>query len=320
MGTALGVMLAVGLWMPGRAHAGGVLLGDGAAQTPGWLWMKVAFQSWSADERFAGIFDRDGQAGVELGDPIPFDRSTGGQLDSRALALDVRWVPVERLRVGVYMPVVQRTRFEDSTFVSTTTGTGDVRSFVGWELTDGGGPAHTTLVAQLEVPTTTLPVELETVPLGEGQFDASVGQISTWVPWRRVRLTMGTLLRRRFPLVEEERRLKPGDEAELMLRAVAAPVRWLWLSAAYEGLWSTGFEDRSGEGAVALRSRRQVHDLRAGVYLLWGGWIADELRGLALDASIAFPVAGRDFPRGVSYGVGLAWGRRVAMPWHEKPP
>lgn len=51
-------------------------------------------------------------------------------------------------------------------------------------------------------------------------------------------------------------------------------------------------------------------DLRVGAYLDWGRHLHSDLAGLALDGWAAHPVAGRDYPRGVSWGVGIAWERQ----------
>ena len=280
---------------------------SGFVPPAGNLWVKVDYSSWQANQKYAGIFDRNLRDGIELGEPIAFDSSTGGELDTQMVAVTAMFTPVERLQLGFYIPAFQHVVFEDSTFRSKTVGVGDLRPWVGWQVTPNSIPVATQLNAKFKIPLTTLPAEFETIPLGEGQLDFAVEQHTSWTPTSSLMLSVRTLFRRRTVFVDGDRRIKPGDEAEVGLTVGGAPFDGLWLKAGYEGLWSTGSEDRSGTGAVTLRDRRQVQDLVAGAYLSFGKWISDATAGLALDTSIRHPIYGQDYPVGLTWSAGLAW-------------
>jgi hypothetical protein len=263
---------------------------------------------WYADEAFAGPNDRATNEGVAIGDPIPFDRQTGGEFEMVALEAQVVSVPVERLEVGVYMPVVQHVRFENANFRTVTTGTGDVRPHVGWQVTPAGGEAATTLALRAKLPTTRLEVDAEAVPLSEGQVDLAVEQATSWDPHPRLRLTGVTLFRYRAPgrLPDRDDTYKPGDEMVLRASVGASPLETVWVQAGYRGLWSTGWELR--EGTSAGRSRfRSTQEVRGGIYWKWGALVGGGLHGFALDTSINWPVAGTDYPRGPTWAAAIAW-------------
>ncbi|MFP4600977.1 MAG: hypothetical protein ACLFVJ_22185 [Persicimonas sp.] len=293
------------------AHAGGFMQGSGFVGEPGHTWVKLSYMRWQADEVFAGIFDRNASAGVGLGDPIAFDSSVGGHFDSQAVATNLVFIPMERTRLALYFPVYQAATFEDDVFESTTTGTGDVWVSGGYQLTPDDLDVATTVGLQLKVPTTTLPREFENVPLSEGQYDLAVEQVTTWAVLPSVHISLQTLLRRRFAFSDENRTIKPGDEAELGLAVGGGPLSWLWVKAGYSGLWSTGTEDQTGTGSVSLVSRRHVNEVMAGAYVKWGQLVGPSLDSLALDASASFPVSGQDYPRGLSWSLGVAWSAQL---------
>jgi hypothetical protein len=303
--------LATLLLVAPSAHAGGFMLGSGYAGEPGRVWAKFSYMNWQADEVFAGIFDRNESDGVELGDPIPFDTSIGGRFDSQSVAANLVLNPIDRASVGLYFPVYQVASFEDDTFESTSTGTGDVWVSTGYQLTPDDLDVATSVGLQLKIPTTELPREFENVPLSEGQYDLAIEQVTTWAASSSIHVSLQTLLRRRFAFSDGERVIKPGDEAELGLTVGGGPFSWLWLKAGYSGLWSTGAEDQSGSGAVSLISRRHVNEVMAGAYFEWGELISPALDTLALDVSASFPVSGQDYPRGLSWNVGVAWATQI---------
>lgn len=263
--------------------------------------------SWSADQKFVGIFDRNPAQGIELGDRVAFDPSTGGRMDTTQIAATAIYAPLTRLAVGAYFPFLQLVQFEDSTFVSTTRGPGDLRSWLGWQVTPDRIDVGTTLRLRAKFPMSTLPVEFETIPLSEGQLDVTAEQETTWAPLPRLHFGLRTSVTSRRPFRDADRVIKPGDEAEAALSVGGAPVAPIWLSAELTSLWSTGSEDRSGPGAVTLRDRRQFQDARVSMYVKFGQWIAPALSGLAIDASVVVPLAGQDYPAGWSWSAGVAW-------------
>lgn len=243
---------------------------------------------------------------MELGDPIEFDPSTVGEFETSSFGVNMRFSPHDRMQVGVFMPAWQVTTFRDSTFESTSRGTGDIWSFVSWKLF-AGERAATALALQVKTPTTSLPRAFETVPLSEGQFDVAIEHSSTWNPVGPLFLTLNTLLRHRFPFKDGDREPKPGDEAEIGLGVGVGATEWLWLEARYDVLASAGFQDRSGRGAVSLADRRRIQTASFGTYTKFGRLIADPIDGLAVDLRMTLPVTGQDYPVGLSYTAGLAW-------------
>ena len=114
-------------------------------------------------------------------------------------------------------------------------------------------------------------------------------------------------------------RYKPGNEMVVAAQIGGGPVDWLWLKGGYYALWSTGWENRSG-GTAGRSEFRAFQELRASVYWNWGRLVSSSgpLEGFAVDTSVAWPFAGRDYPRGPNWSVGLAWGGRAKLPWVEE--
>jgi hypothetical protein len=295
------------LWSPARLEAT-----DGFVGSQGDLWAKVAYRTWSADRTFAGPNDRNVDDGVELGDRIEFDPTTGGEMRMDAFELQVEGVPLPRLRVGGYMPVVQRIRFENANFETTTTGTGDIRPYVGYQISGEEGRAATTVHLRGKIPTTSISVEAASVPLSEGQFDLAVDQTTSWRPIDDLQLTGRTMFRYRAPgkLPTSGEEYKPGDEMVLDGMVGGAPLETLWVSAGYRGLWSTGWELRES-GTAGRSDFRMVQELTGGVYWSVGDLLGGALEGFAVDASVTWPWTGRDYPAGLSWSAGLAWQYRA---------
>ncbi len=295
------------LGLSAQAHA------SGFAPPQGSVWTKLSFSRWFADKKLAGPFDRDPSAGIELGSPIEFDPSTGGALTTESFNFDLQATPLPRLSLGLFFPAFQSVTFEDSTFVSTTTGTGDARLFAGYQVTEPGGAVATTINLRVKVPTTTPKRGFEFIPLSEGQWDIALEQVTTWAASPALHVTGRTLIRHRRPFEDDtgpaelRRVLKPGDEAELGFEVGGAPVEGLWMKVAYNGLWSTGAEDRSGTTTITLRDRRQVHTALVGAYLGFGRWVHPALEGLALDVWASHPFTGQDYPFGLTWSAGLAY-------------
>ncbi len=302
------VLVAAFVLLPATAAA------DGFVGPPGQLWAKVEYSAWGADKKFAGVFDRSASSGIDPGDRIDFDRSTGGRLQTQSLALTAVFVPIRGLETGIYFPFYQRVEFSDAARRSVSAGTGDLRPWVALQLTPPEWNVGTSISVHAKIPLTALPAELETIPLSEGQLDLAIGHETTWWAVPQLGLSLSTMFRRRFPFVDGDRRLVPGDEVELGLRADIGATPWLWFKIGLDGLWSTGSLDLSGTGAATLRERRQVQNALAGIYLNWGYWLPGQLSGLALDASTSYALNGRDYPAGVTWRAGLAWSARMYDP------
>ncbi|MFB6371908.1 MAG: hypothetical protein ABEN55_02050 [Bradymonadaceae bacterium] len=296
------VVFAAAVALPTPAAAGGFV------GPQGHVWAKLGYRVWSADRTFAGPNDRDTSSGVELGDRIAFDSTTGGQMRMRALETQIVGVPLPRLRTSLYMPVVQQIRFENRNFETVTTGSGDIRPAVGYQLTPDGIDVGTTVNLRAKIPTTARTVDAASVPLSEGQFDLAVDQTTTWAPIERLHLTLRTMFRYRAPgeLPETGERYKPGDETVVAARIGGQPIESVWLAAGYRGLWSTGWESRTG-GTAGRSEFRMVQNATASVYWSWGDLVGGAAEGFAVDLSATWPWTGRDYPAGPSLAAALAW-------------
>ena len=299
--VALAAMFAA-LGLPSPASA------DGFVEPKGFVWTEIGYRIWSADETFAGPNARDLSGGVELGDRVPFDSTTGGRMRMQALEAQLVAVPWSRIRLGLYMPLLQQVRFQNTNFETTTTGTGDIRPSVGYQVTPEGLDAATTLHLRAKIPTTTRSLDAASVPLSEGQFDLAIDQTTSWAPVDRLHLTLRTMFRYRAPgkLPTSGERYKPGDETVVEARIGGRPVRTLWLEAGYRGLWSTGWEQRAS-GTAGRTEFRMVQEVTGSIYWNWGNLIGGAVDGGALDLSVAWPWTGRDYPAGPTFAAALAW-------------
>ncbi len=281
---------------------------SGFADPVGSLWLKTSFLQWgSASYLFAGPSDRDLTAGVDIGTPIEFDKQTLGTLRTRSVALDVRFVPIEHLTLGIHVPGFQETFFEDTTFVSTTRGSSDIRTVLSYQITPNGSRVATTFNLRVKIPSAPLPDDLSEVPIpiSEGQFDVGFEQVTTWKIRPALHLTVRTQARIR--LEESTRNLKPGDEFVAGAEFGGAPWEFLWIKIAYQGLWGGGRENRVGRAFVTVNDPREVHDIILGAYINWGGLITDSLKGLAVDIWASHPFMGQNYPVGLTWSAGLAY-------------
>jgi len=295
-------LLGTALLFPQSARAGGFVGERGS------VWVKMAYRSWQADRTFAGPSDRAVSEGIELGDRIEFDPTTGGQLRMHAFEIQFEGVPYPRLKTGVYAPVFQQISFENRNFETVTTGTGDVRPYVGYQVTPNDASAATTIHLRAKIPTTDIAVSSASVPLSEGQFDFGVDQTTSWRPIDRLQLMLRTLFRYRAPgkLPNSGEQYKPGNETVIDATVGGEPVESLWFKAMYSGLWSTGWESRES-GTAGRSDFRMVQNVGGGVYWSFGDLIGGAARGFALDATVLFPFNGRDYPAGPMWSAGVAW-------------
>ncbi len=300
---------------PSPAHASGFMLTNGFAPPAGHVWAKLSYAQWHADKEFAGVLDRNTFDGVHIGDVRPFNDNTMGEVDTHSMGVNLVFAPLERIQIDAYMAPVQQVHFRNTEYDSRAIGTGDVFVAAGYQLVPSPATIATSLGLQVKIPTTPLPKSTESLPLTEGQYDIALEQASTWVPTHSMQVTLRTLVRHRFEFQDATRRIDPGDEAELGLSVGGGPLSWLWLSGGYAGLWSTGTVDLSGGGPGDIQQIRQLHELWAGTYIKWGELFSNSLSELALDASVRYPIAGRDYPQGLTVSVGLAWGGQFRLPW-----
>ena len=301
--------------------AGPVSGTSGFVPSAGSIWVKIGYSFWSADERFAGPLnsaDLSFDGGRDPGDRVPLKLDVeGANFTTQSIALNLEVTPVDRFVVGLYFPVFQRTEFDQATIRVITQGTGDLFGYAGVQLTPPGLAIGSSLYLHAKLPTTEVSFEDLSVPLSEGQVDLAVEQVTTWAIRHNLHLSGRLLYRVRFEVEQtvgdSVGRFKPGNETELGLEIGGAPTPALWLRASWNALLASATQDRSIEGDFLAIEQREVHNLEVGAYLQFGHWVAEDLRGVALDAWLRHPAAGSDYPVGPSFGIGLAYG----FNWHD---
>lgn len=300
-----------------RAEEGGFVPSEGS------VWTAVAFERWSADERYAGPFGPDpafrgldpANPGpqVEPGDTVPIKLDLPeSRFATEAVIAKLRVAPLERLLVAVSFPAYRRSVFEQTGTRVTTEGTSDVFATAGYQLTPRGQAVGSALYAHVKVPTTEIELGDLSVPLSEGQVDLGVEQATTWAALPQLHITGSLLFRYRFEgsarVGGTKARVKPGDEMEAGIEVGGAPVQRVWIKTGYRGLWATASEDRTLANDIRPIEKRQIHWWQVGAYLSFGGWLAPALDGLALDLGLRYPLGGVDYLRGVAWSAGLAYG------------
>ncbi|MFB6264822.1 MAG: hypothetical protein ABEL76_14530 [Bradymonadaceae bacterium] len=283
---------------------------DGFVREQGWIWAKLGYRSWWADERFAGPDDTQTNSNARLGKVVPFNRESGGSVGVKTLETQIVAVPLPRTELSVYFPVWQQMTLEDPTQRIVTTGTGDVRTSLEYQITDPGGDAATAVGTEIKIPTTKNEKALTAIPLSEGQVDIALYQATSWDVLPKLRLSLDTLFRYRmrgtFPGSTQE--FKPGNEVEVGLSAGGQPVPTIWLSGGLRGLWSTGWTNITENGRATKSGHRNYQQVEGSLYWSWGRLIGGPAKRFAIDLSASWPFAGWDYPRGVNWAVALAWG------------
>ena len=278
-------------------------------------WAELGWSRWAADSQYAGPFgagELSYDGGVDIGERVPISiDEDGGTFVNTSLSLSVRVTPVRGFSVGAHFPIRQTSVLELPSTRTTTVGTGDVFSWLAYQVaaTDHVGVSLSTHV---KIPTTQATFESLSVPLSEGQTDIAFAQTTTFAPIDRLQLSARLLWRYRFAVKEElggsVTRIKPGNETELTAEIGGAAHRDVWIRATYSGLFAETSEDRTVPTFIGARERRQLHNAELGAYVNFGRWIHASTDGMAVDAWYRHPLGGVDYLRGPSYGFGLAYG------------
>ena len=302
------VLFALGLAAPVRAEEGGFV------PPPGQVWTALAYEGWFADRRFAGAGDEDRNAGFAPGDdaPIKVD-DPRAEFRTDALWAKLRVAPIDPLIAGLSMAVYQRSAFEQTGTRVVTEGTGDLYTFAGAQLTPRAWPVGVSVYVHLKVPLTERPVGDLSVPLSEGQVDLGPELATTWAALPRLHVTARAQYRYRFPVDVRQGttdvRITPADEVEVGFEVGGGPSSWLWLKTSYQGLWSLSETKRRTDPPTPQpHEKRQIHWWGVGAYLMFGGWIAESVDGLALDLKARLPVGGVDYLKGPGVSAGVAYG------------
>ncbi len=271
---------------------------------PGTVWAKLGYFRWHAEERWAGIFT----PGARAGEGVAIDPGAEtSAFDYWALTLDAQVVPLERLVVGLYVPIQQRLGLRRDGEELAEQGFGDVALYVGYQVTPRGLEVASSFFAHVRIPGA--PVRLPGIPfpVSEGQVDLGIENVSTWSITRDLHLSGRLGYRIRLPSDRAAQLGDPGDETEVGLELGGAPARRLWLRAGWAALFGRAQRvDPAFYGGQSI-FQREAHALEVGAYLQVGDWLSDSVAPLSVDAWYRQPIAGRDHPVGPSFGVGLSY-------------
>ena len=279
---------------PHTVFAGGFVSQKGS------VFLKTAFQSWTADKVFAGPAQTNSDTGVELGDKAPFDKVNGGEFNSQHLSISASYVPFDRLQLDLFLPVLQVSTFRDRSFESTSTGPGDLYLGVGYQVLKFE-KIGTSLNLKSKIPFAKPADDDVSIPLSTGQFDFTAEQQTSWAAKPALQFTLRTLYRYRLPFEEDNYR----DEVELGFEMAGSPVNALWLKLGTSSLWTLGSDDPT-TSETTENSGQQIHDLYLGAYWNIGTYLPFA-KGLALDGTFTVPYAGQDYPRGITWNTGFAY-------------
>ncbi len=287
----------------------------GFSRPPGQLWSQISVSHWSSDERFAGPYgqgDLTYDGGREVGDRLPISiDERGGTFVAQNIALTTSLGVTNRLDVGGYLPLRQRSVLTLESGEVENTGVGDLWLHGGWRITPDDASVSSRVVTELKIPLSETSFEVLTVPLSEGQLDVALGQVTTWSSEVGVHLTGGMKFRYRAPVTQEvgavEFQLKPGNEFVLLAEVAGEPLSNTWLSLSWRSTLAQTSEGQSLSGSPEPRERREIHSLGLGTYVSVGRWLPPSLTGLAISGNAQLPVAGVDQLAGPTLTAGLAW-------------
>ncbi len=292
------ILVMIILLAPSTVFAGGFV------SNPGSVFVKTAFQSWTADAVFAGQLQTDSDKGVELGDTAPFDEVNGGEFKSQHLSISASFVPLERLQLDLFLPVLQFSTFKDRSFQSDSVGVGDLYLGGGYQVLKFD-KVGTTINLKSKIPLASPNEDQLSIPLSTGQFDFTAEQQTSWAAKPALQFTARTLYRYRLSASGETTDYDYRDELEFGFEMAGSPVDAVWLKLGVSSLWSLGSDD-PGTTERTENNGDQIHDLYLGAY--WGiGKYLPVAKGLALDATFTVPYAGQDYPRGITWNAGFAY-------------
>ena len=150
------------------------------------------------------------------------------------LALSLNLGITDRLDMGMYLPLRQRSLLALETIEREQIGFGDLWVNAGWRITPDDLAISSRIITDLKIPLSKTDFEVLTVPLSEGQVDVAVGQMTTWKTEMGIHLTGGMKFRYRAPVTEQvggvEYELKPGNEFELFAEVAGEALSNTWLS------------------------------------------------------------------------------------------
>lgn len=293
----------------------GIMLGlqtqamaQGFVPQKGTVWGKVGYIYGEATENFAGRDEVFFAPNTELGARVPFrsreGKVVGGKLTLNQLTLDAIWVPIDRLMIGTFIPLLTRPFYSNTTNDYTTRklGLGDINLFTGYQITPMEQyNVGVTAYLKAKIPTSfNLPYTNQALR-GEGQFDLSAALGTTFVLAPKVHINTTFEYKVRFAYDGDEGRADPGDELHFTGGIGSGLIDKVWLSLNYSGFWGQEWEIEYADGEQR-QTKRQYHAVGFGAYVDLGSITP----GLALDAWAKLPFAGRDHAVMRSLGIGVA--------------
>ena len=208
------------------------------------------------------------------------------------LFVDVRYGLVARLEVVAQLAVFDL-QFDDLADERRSTGIGDLRLAARYAVVTGG-PTVASVGAAVKFPTGEFVNDAEVVPVGEGQYDFDVtAEVGHSFRPRRAYAT--ARVGYRFRTQNRENGIHPGDELLWSAEVGHRLVSRLGLSVAARGL----------HGGTSTSFGLEIPTLkREAVYVTPGlTWELGPGRGVEL--SLPFTVKGRNWPAGLSVGIGF---------------
>ena len=214
-----------------------------------------------------------------------------GRNRTTGLFLDLRYGMTDRIEIVAQLPVF-RLQFDDLADRRRSTGLGDLRVATRWNLRKGSTVA--TLGAAIKFPTGEFVNDAEVVPVGEGQYDVDITAEAGHSFWPRPAYVSG-LAGYRLRGANRVNGISPGDEFFWSLEGGHRIVSRLGVKGVARGLHG----QRSTSFGLEIQTlKREIIYVQPG--LVWE--LAPE-RGIEL--SLPFTVRGRNWPAGVSVGLGF---------------
>ncbi|MFQ5675490.1 MAG: transporter [bacterium] len=225
--------------------------------------------------------------------PFPFD----GESRFSALYLDLGYGVTDRLELRVQIPYFD-IEFTDlsNPLRPNSTGVGDVRFGFGYNFLSN--PIVSTLQIRAKAPTGFFNKESEVVPIGDGQWDLEfMGQFgkSLWPIAGYLNVDVGYRLR--FAPDVETTTIEPGNEFFFRGEAGYSVLKNLLFKVA---LFGTYGEKIIQESLTIPDSQREILFFEPGVFLTIR-------KNIALESSVMFSLAGKNFPAGQVFNFGLSY-------------
>ncbi len=259
-----------------------------APAVPAWAgaWVLPAHRVWGQ----VSVFRQETTERYFLdGDRIPYffegrNRTTG-------LFFDLRYGLTDRLEVVAQLPVY-RLEFDDLSDRRRSTGAGDLRLATRWNLVKGSTVA--TVDAGVKFPTGEFVNDAEVVPVGEGQYDFELAAEAGHSFWPRAAYA-SVLAGYRFRGTNNANGISPGNEFFWSVEGGHRLVSRLGLKAVARGL----------HGRRSTSFGLEIPTLKREAVYLQPGFVWELAPERGIELALPFTVKGRNWPAGVSFGVGF---------------